>query len=181
MTASHDLIDSSLTTETISELRACWERWNAAVPHEAGERPLAAAYLRCDPTAPGTLVKQLDEVLRALSESGYFVPWDLIAAEAVGGYKREHREKLQGLMGLVPARRFVSLGVIDVSRLGRNLRQVVRLIEGLLDDGVDLTMPGRASLRRDGYFLVTLKLMSEMLEVAQLRDRETASHRRRLL
>jgi DNA invertase Pin-like site-specific DNA recombinase len=181
MAASNDLIDSSLPQETISALRACWERWSASLPLDARNRPHAAAYLRSDPTAAGALVDQLEHVLRALSASGYFVPWELVAAEAVSGYKRDSREKLQRLVALAGTRRFTSLGVYDLPRLGRDLRQVVALIEGLFDSGVDVTRPGMASMRSQGHLLSTLKVMSEMLEVAQLRDRATRSHRRRQL
>lgn len=123
---------------------------------------------------------QLEPVLRALSDSGYFVPWELVAAEAASGYKRDTREMLERLVALAGTRRFTSVGVYDLPRLGRNLRQVVALLEGLLDSGVDVTWPGMASMR-EGHLLSTLKGMSEVLEVAQLRDRATRSHRRRLL
>ncbi len=180
MATSNDLIDSSLPEATVAALRACWERWSASLPSDARNRPHAAAYLRSDQTAAGSLVDQLEPVLRALSSSGYFVPWELIAAEAVSGYKRDSREKLQRLVALAGTRRFTSVGVVDLPRLGRDLRQVVLLIEGLFDSGVDVTWPGMASMR-ERHLLSMLKGMSEVLEVAQLRDRATASHRRRLL
>ena len=180
MAASNDLIDSSLSEETVAALRASWERWRASVPRQAQNQPQAAVYLRSDPTATRAVVDQLEPVLRALSASGYFVPWELIAAESVSGYKRDSREKLQRLVALAGTGRFRSIGVFDLPRLGRDLREVVGLIERLLDSGVDVTWPGMASMR-EGRLLSTLKVMSEVLEVAQLRDRATASHRRRLL
>jgi Resolvase, N terminal domain len=138
------------------------------LPAETEGQPRAAAYLRTAPKDATALVGQLERVLEAQSKSGHFVPWELVVAETAGGYRRSQRALLAKLVVAAGSGRFVMIAVSDLTGLGRDLHDVLRIIDALFVAGVDVSWPHFPSLRADTHQCAFLKGFSEWLAVALL-------------
>lgn len=122
-----------------------------------------ALYLRCS-TSKQDLDSQRREVVAWAEREGH--TYTLYEDFAQSGFKRE-REKVQLMMQDAAAGKFEAVGGLEVSRLGRSIKQIYELIEGLVERKVDIYL-AKSGTRLDYHSLEGRALLGGLALAAEL-------------
>jgi len=122
-----------------------------------------ALYLRCS-TSKQDLDSQRREVMAWAEREGH--TYTLYEDNAQSGFKRE-REKVQLMMQDAAAGKFEAVGVLEVSRLGRSIKQIYELTEALVEKKVDIYL-AKTGTKLDYHSLEGRALLGGLALAAEL-------------